>query len=132
MKYFKTLGIYKNATNTLTFNPNTNNAFSYGWYCIAREIDGQLYVTRSLYSPTTAKHVSKLCNLLYSLGLPFERLRNTHSIEDGIIDIEYEIKKLEEKIASPKTKKAKNIERKEEIKVLKEELNILLKLKGKE
>lgn len=81
LKYFKTLGVYKNATGTLTFNPLTSEAYSYKWWRFVAKIDGLLIFNNYFYSKTTAKHQRKIKNLLNQLNIKIDL---ELSLENGI------------------------------------------------
>jgi hypothetical protein len=70
MKYYSRLKLWK-APN-LTFNPETREAYSYGWYQLLAVINGNLVLNIYNYSNTTVKHVHKLRRLLNTLGIQID------------------------------------------------------------
>lgn len=69
MKYFKRLKIYKDYSGNCTFNPETNEAFSYRWWRFVAVVEGRLVFNDYRYSVTTAKHQRKVGAVLASLGI---------------------------------------------------------------
>ena len=68
MKYFPTKGVYK-AGNNCTFNPETCEAYSYGWWRFVSYQHGVLIFNDYQYSATTRQHQSKVKRLLAEIGL---------------------------------------------------------------
>lgn len=67
MKYQTRAGLYK--ASNVTFNPSTNEAFSYDWWKFVKTI-GQLTVFNSYpYSVSTRRHQYKVKRLLQELGI---------------------------------------------------------------
>lgn len=71
MKYMKRKGVWQNSTDTLTFNPETMEARSYGWYKISLKVFGTVYVNSYNYSTTTSKHSYQLRSKLRELGIGY-------------------------------------------------------------
>lgn len=69
MRYFKRLKIYKDYSGNNTFNPETLDAHSYGWWRYLAKVDGKLVFNNYRYSVTTGKHQSNLSHLLRQLGI---------------------------------------------------------------
>lgn len=49
------------------FDVNTLKAYSYGWWCFFREIDGRFYFNNYNYSPSTCRHQHKIRGLIEDL-----------------------------------------------------------------
>lgn len=70
MKYMKRLKIYKG--RNVTFNPETFEAFSYGWWRFVDQIDGLVVFNNYRYSVTTAKHQRWVGGLMENLGIKID------------------------------------------------------------
>lgn len=68
LKYFKRLKIYKNSTNTVSFDPQTKVGYSYNWQFVGL-IKGVLIFNDYNWSPTTSGHQSAVSSVLRELGL---------------------------------------------------------------
>lgn len=77
MKYYARLKIYK--SNNVTFDPETLSAYSYDWWQFVRVINGKVVFNGYFYSPTTAKHQSKVRNLLASLNINIDVVVKTRA-----------------------------------------------------
>jgi hypothetical protein len=64
MKFYKKLGIYKNSTETCTFDPVSKESFSYNWFKITEVRQGKLIFNNYSYSMTTRKHQTEVLRLL--------------------------------------------------------------------
>jgi hypothetical protein len=64
-------GVY--FASNVTFDARTTTAYSYGWWCFVRIIDGQVVFNRYPYSPTTCRHQSKVQYLMDSLGIKVDK-----------------------------------------------------------
>jgi len=108
MKLFTRLGIYKNSSGTLTFNPETKEAFSYEWYQLVGEFKGKVFLNKFRYSRTTGKHVQEIRSLLKELGISFIAIEASHGLQalrnpkntTSEYNAESEIKRIELKIES--------------------------------
>lgn len=72
LNFSKRANIYKNTTGSLTFNPETKEAVSYGWWKFVAMIDGQLVFNNYAYSNTTAKQQGKIRTLLSQLNIKID------------------------------------------------------------
>lgn len=64
LRYKKRDDIYSNSTGSLTYDPSTKTAYSYGWYEIARKIEDMWVLNDYNYSNTTAKHKNEIKRFL--------------------------------------------------------------------
>lgn len=69
LKWYPKLGIYKNSTGSLTYNPKTGMGYSYKWYEIAAKVKGYQYLNNYRYSVTTGAHVRAIRKLFAELNL---------------------------------------------------------------
>lgn len=120
MKYFTRLELYK--ASNVTFNPETIEAYSYGWWRFVQEINGTVIFNQTYYSNMTVKHQHKVWSVMQSLGIEFlgirfmkESLDGTDSFKEIIKGYNQRIDELRAEIAKPRTQKKKNLEREEEI-----------------
>jgi len=72
LKWRPRLKHYKNSTGTNTFNPETLEAWSYGWWCYLKKIEGSLVYNRARYSNTTSRHQRELRSLLQELNIKID------------------------------------------------------------
>lgn len=56
IKWFPRLGIYKNSTGNVTFNPTTMEAYSYNWWQFVRKIGKTVIFNDYYYSSSTNAH----------------------------------------------------------------------------
>jgi hypothetical protein len=70
MNLMKRTGIYK--ANNVTFNPTTLEAFSYHWWKFVAVVEGKVVFNNYFYSNSTAKHQSKVRNLMSELGIKID------------------------------------------------------------
>ncbi len=68
LKFFKRLNVYKNSTNTVSFNPETKQAYSYRWNFVGM-LKGRLVFNDYNWSTTTSAHQSAVRDVLRELGL---------------------------------------------------------------
>ena len=122
MKYMQRANIYQCSNYNCTFNPKTLDAFSYKWWRFVAKVDGKLVFNNYYYSPTTAKHQSKVRGLLSSLGikiavsLPIRKGLDGRSLNEFILEAEeylcdqYSIKlvKAQERYQANKGRRAYN------------------------
>jgi hypothetical protein len=73
LKYFKRLKIYKNSTNTVSFNPETMDGYSYNWNFLAK-VEGVLIFNDYTWSVTTSCHQSAVSSLLRELNIKYVRV----------------------------------------------------------
>src|SRR5574338_865594 len=115
MRYYSRLKQYKNSSGTNVFNAVTQIATSYDWWIYLKRINGRLVFNNYTYSNTTAKHQSKMRQLLRQLGLEIdlfiEAPNGLQDLNSAIQYYNYKIKKLDEAIDNPKSKNETNVER---------------------
>ncbi len=73
LKFFKRLNVYKNSTNTVSFNPVLQEAWSYNWKFLSK-VEGMLVFNDYVWSVTTSCHQSAVSALLRELGLKYIRV----------------------------------------------------------
>jgi hypothetical protein len=132
LPYRKRLGIYKSASGKVSFDPDTFEARSYGWWIFVKRIKGKVVFNSAGYSVTTAKHQRQVRELLSDLGilidLEVQIGRGLQEFESQAIpSLQYQIDKLTEKLANGRP--AKNAERLQQIRELEEKI-ALCKLLG--
>ncbi len=126
MKYFKRLKLYK--SSNLTLDIENGIAYSYGWYEIAKRVDGQWYVNDYSYSQSTIKHAIKIKSQLQDLGLDFETIEAPRGLQKLDQSKSFYIDKIENLntlINKKGTRKDKNIERMNEISKLQFKINLV-------
>jgi uncharacterized small protein (DUF1192 family) len=118
MNYYPRLNLYKAAN--VTFDPSKVEAHSYRWWKFVAVIDGLVVFNSYRYSPTTARHQSKVANVMRNLGirvdLDIECPRGLDNLESAIGLYQRRIEKLRADMAKKGTRKAKNVERAADIK----------------
>lgn len=121
MRHFKKSNLYK--ASNVTFNPETNSAYSYDWWQFVAEINGKIVFNTYYYSPSTCGHQHKVRRLLNDLGIKIDLEVSCPSglqsdDRDISVDQHYSqlIKKLKEQINKPRSHERKNKERRELIK----------------
>jgi hypothetical protein len=147
MRYFPRIGIYKNSTGSCTFYPNQCRGYSYGWWRAVDKIGPFVVLNAYHYSSPTGKHLCTLRSLLSNQSikidfrLPFPKGINEidpnhayggwrHLYSQSVFDYYTgRIETLRALIAKPKTHKAKNEERKQEIRRLELELKAVMGLR---
>lgn len=80
LKHFKRLGLYKNSTGTVGFNPATKTGWSYRWEFL-QVVDGLLVFNCYRWSVTTSGHQSTMRSLLRQLGIKIDIDADLGSIE---------------------------------------------------
>jgi len=158
MKYYKKLKKYKASNVSLTVEPKLE-AYSYNWWLFVVRYKGLVIFNDTNYSNPTCKHQSKVRGVLYDLGIKIDiELNNTvktlgqhgpptmykgenspsdgdyvkAAIENEIENIELINKNIADLIKKPRTHKAKNQERIQEIQQNKNQIEKLKKvLRGK-
>lgn len=113
LKFHKKLGVYKNSTGSFEYNPSTQEAFSYEWWQLLRNMDGVLVLNTFRYSNSTAKHISNLEDLLGYEGyisVPFAYNLQYASKEELLKTYESRIVELQYQINKPRTRKKKILE----------------------
>lgn len=123
MKYYKTLNCYKNSSGKNYYNVLSQTATSYGWWIYAKRIGGLMVFNDYFYSSMTCQHQWKLRRLFRDLGIEIDLFIEAPA---GLQDLgsatelyNSRIKALETLIAKPKSRKATNARRRQEIAELK-------------
>jgi hypothetical protein len=99
MKYFPRLKVYKNSTNTNWFNPETLEARSYRHWAYLKMINGQLVFNNYMFSNSTAKHQSKLRQLLRELNISIDYfIESPNGLQDLNSAKEYYLNKINNNI----------------------------------
>jgi hypothetical protein len=58
MKWYKRLKVFK--ASNVSYNPETKEAYSYGWWKFVTKVNGKVVFNRHHYSSSTCKHQSKV------------------------------------------------------------------------
>jgi hypothetical protein len=128
--YYKRLGVFK--ASNVEFNPDTLEATSYNWWYFVKRIGGKLVFNNYIYSNTTSRHQSRVKSLLAQLGIKIDfeiaAPKGLQDVKSAIYHYEYQISALESAIANPKSRKAKNMERQEQIRLLQKQLELARRL----
>lgn len=154
MKYYKRLKEYKESNVSLTVEPKLE-AYSYNWWLFVTRYKGLVIFNDTNYSNPTCKHQSKVRSVLDDLNIKIDiELNHTvktlgqygpptmykgenspldgdyvkAAIEDEIENINLENKKITDLIKKPRTHKAKNQERKQQILQNKKQIKKLKKV----
>lgn len=72
MRYMKRAQIYKASNGNVTFDPQNIKAFSYGWWKFVGIVEDKVVFNNYRYSPTTAKHQSKVRTLMSELNIKID------------------------------------------------------------
>lgn len=111
MKYYPRLKVYKNSSGTNYYNPETNEAHSYGHWCYFRIINGIKLMNNSFYSSSTCKHQRDLRGILtYDLEIKYS-CSSLHNLQGIVSDYVMKITTLQELIMKPRTKSDTNLTR---------------------
>lgn len=70
MRYYPRFKIYK--ASNVTFNPETIQAYSYGWWRFVDIVEGKVIFNNYRYSVSTCKHQSKVRALLNDLKIKID------------------------------------------------------------
>lgn len=112
MKYYKRLKVYK--ASNVTFNPETKEAFSYGWWKFVTKVNGLVVFNDHTYSISTRKHQSKVWNLLnYKADLIVDTHEslNSSSWKEDALKTEYrKFFEFQTKQSNPRRRNDFNIE----------------------
>lgn len=76
MKYYSRSKIYK--ASNVTFNAETCEAYSYGWWKFVARINGFVVFNNYRYSNSTSKHQSKVRSLMSELGIKIDLYVSTN------------------------------------------------------
>lgn len=126
MKYFKKLKLYK--SSNLTLDIENGIAYSYGWYEIAKRVNGQWYVNDYSYSQSTIKHVIKIKSQLNELGIDFLTVESPSGLQSPMAGFSYyndKINNLNTLINKKGTRKEKNLERQQDILKIEQKKEVL-------
>lgn len=94
LRYFKTLGVYKNSSGTNQFNPESMSAYSYGWWKYVARINGKVVFNGFNYSTTTGKHQHRMLTLLHQLGIKIDmHIEAPRGLDDTEQTVKYNIEK---------------------------------------
>ena len=122
-----------NSTGNYTFNLNTFEAYSYHWWCFIKKVNGLIIYNGYHYSQSTCKHQSEgLKQINYNYDLRVETESSLSDVDWMITAMESErnrVRSLIRAIRKPRSHKAKNQERREQIKNHLSTLNKLRELK---
>lgn len=128
LTYIKSRNSYER--RNLSFELDTENGYSFNWYKIATRVGGAMYVNTFTYSRTTTRHYQEIISLLRQLGydniFTIEAPRGLDNLEATKDHYAQKIKDLEEKIANPRCKKFRTIERQRALEAIKIQLNTYL------
>lgn len=135
MHYQPRLNRFK-STNVY-FNCDAETAWSYDWWCFVKRVGPYLVFNGHRYSVSTGKHQSKVRRVLSRLGLKIDLeidtrcgLHSSDCFTFAIEKLENEIKALLALINTPKTHKAKNIERVKEIAAKKKHIKAIKRVRA--
>lgn len=134
MKFYPRLNIWKSSTGALTYNPETKEAYSYRWYCLAKKYNkrGMVLNTYS-YSVSTARHVRNMRQFFIENGIKYTEIeapRGLQDLEAACMGYQHDIYALQAAIEKKGSRKATNEERKEEIKRLIKKIQFIYSLEG--
>lgn len=129
MKQLKS-GTYK--ASNVTFNPNTMEANSYGWWTFVKRINGKVVFNAHKYSVTTAKHQHKVRSIMVQLGIRPDVivdtrlcLNNYNALSDAKSRFLQSIKELNDLIDKKGSQYRANVLRQRRITMIMEELDKL-------
>lgn len=118
--------------SNVTFDPKECLAVSYGWWIFVQRIRGKVVFNPFSYSNTTVRHQYKVRQLLTSLGVEIDYYisapRGLQDLDSAISYYENEIASLREEIEKPRTHERKNAERRSQIKLATEKIQIIQSL----
>lgn len=103
--------------SNVVFNEADETAYSYGWWRFVERIGGLLVFNSYRYSPSTARHQSKVRSFFRyaDFDLEIEAPKGLQDLDSAVRHYERRIEALKEEIARPGTKAAKNLERRRAI-----------------
>lgn len=130
INFKKRSGVFQDSN--VYFNPITIHATSYKWWDMVRVINGLVVFNSYRYSISTSKHQYKVERLMDQLGIKIdvriEAPKGLQNLESAVTLYQNRIDELLAEIASPRSRKKKNIERKHEINRLDSKLAFIKKL----
>lgn len=118
-RHLKRANILK--SSNFEFVLDSNKAYSYGWWLFCTEVNGKVIFNNTTYSMSTCKHQSKAMQILdYKYDLKLSRTTSSlANLKDALYSevqgTKAEIRSLIKAIRKPRTHKAKNAERRQEI-----------------
>lgn len=116
MKYYTRLGLYKNSTGTNVYFPSSRDAYSYGHWQYLKQIGNRLIFNDYSYSTTTCKHQRELQDILgYTGYTTIQAPKGLGDLPAAVQHYEDMNEELAAAIAKPRSHKAKNKERSDEI-----------------
>lgn len=131
MKFYKKLNQYK--ASNLVYDLNSNKAYSYEWYELAKCVDSQMILNTYNYSPTTLRHMYKLRTLFDSLNINYVEIEAPRGLQDMVTSIFYYtelIHELNKKINNPRSRKSTNLYRVKDLSVYESKLSFVKNLIG--
>ena len=132
MKYYKRLKIYK--ASNVEFNPQTCQAYSYGWWRFVDKINGKIVFNDYRYSPSTSRHQWKIRSLLSSLGIKIdfyiEAPEGLQKLNSAVEHYQYEITLLQNAINKPRSRKTTNAWRQAQIEEMRDKIYQVKNLMG--
>jgi hypothetical protein len=127
--------LFKTTSGKCTFDLEKVKAQSYKWWQFVDKIDDKVIFNWYNYSRTTRKHQWNTSSLMKQLGVKVDYkvkcrlgLQTSEGYMSAIEDYKYEIKTIQALIVKPKSHKAKNIKRLQDIKVIKDDIKLLKRL----
>ncbi len=126
MKYYSRLKKYK--CSNLEYDIQSEIAYSYEWYQIAKRINGTMVLNSYSYSPSTLRHFYKIRNLFDSLNITYimiEAPKGLQCLDSAKDRYEEQIKSLQKAMSKPRSHAGKNQERKAHIYNLTYELLVI-------
>ncbi len=118
-RHLKRANILK--SSNFEFVLDSKKAYSYGWWLFCTEVNGKIIFNNTRYSASTDKHQGKARQILgYNEDLVLTRTRTslanlTEALYSEVQGTKAEIRSLIKAIRKPRTHKAKNAERRQEI-----------------
>ena len=129
LKYIKSRNSYER--RNLTFELDTENAYSFNWYKLAGRVGGAMYVNTFTYSRTTTRHYQEILYLLKQLGYSqIYTIEAPRGLDDvAAIRSHYRemMEEMEKKIANPRCKKSLTTERQKALEAIKNQYNTYLR-----
>jgi hypothetical protein len=118
-RHLKRANILK--SSNFEFVLDSKKAYSYGWWLFCTEVNGKVIFNNTTYSMSTCKHQIKAMQILdYKYDLKLSRTTSSlANLKDALYSevqgTKAEIRSLIRAIRKPRTHKAKNAERRQEI-----------------
>lgn len=134
MRFYPTLNKYKSYNGNNTFNPETFRAYSYKWWLYVAKIDGVIVFNDFRYSRTTAKHQNQMRSVLEEIGVQYDTWWSVEcpgglqDLQSGIRLYTERIDTLQSEIDKKGSRRAKNEERKAQIRFNQTKIDMLKRL----